>query len=608
MTLETGQPSSNQNRILGAVTGVLIYVILTGAMLHFMPFREGGAAVVYPLDDAYIYMSMARNIADFGVWGVTPHNFSGTSSAHVWVLFLAMAYKLFGAQEVLPLVMNIGCGIASFVCLALAARDMRLNRAQLAAVIFAFLFGVYPSQLTVIGMETVLSCLLTIGFIWSSVCLLSLKEAEKPSKRLIIWSSLSTMLLAGCRYESLFLIGPVVLALFLKKQRLNSLLILASASLPIVLYGVYSIAHSGLFFPNTILLKGRVGFTDPIQGVFLQQIDVGKTAIKQLWLMGTMVLYFAYSAIKTAARATRKNIYLALAGLTTIATILGIEPVLNLVGESLSSEARVILETVTCETVFFLALGAALLALAKLRHSIKDEEYEKPLFDILILASMAHLFAARFGWLFRYEAYLLTVMSMLYIPLLSPILAARKELGRACQAAVVSGLALLLFGLSVRFCLGSYITPKHAWGIRYQHLEMAKFIQEYFPRGRILAIDIGAITYFCKDITLLDLWGLDSLEVARARAKQALVPEFLVRFARKERAEIGVLQEPFFKPHGLPQSWDKVAVWHTPPAYNGIESVSFYAMDEEFARKLKEDLSRFKLPSADRLEFMKSGL
>lgn len=608
MTLETGQPSSNQNRILGAVTGVLIYVILTGAMLHFMPFREGGAAVVYPLDDAYIYMSMARNIADFGVWGVTSHNFSGTSSAHVWVLFLAMAYKLFGAQEVLPLVMNIGCGIASFVCLALAARDMRLNRAQLAAVIFAFLFGVYPSQLTVIGMETVLSCLLTIGFIWSSVCLLSLKEAEKPSKRLIIWSSLSTMLLAGCRYESLFLIGPVVLALFLKKQRLNSLLILASASLPIVLYGVYSIAHSGLFFPNTILLKGRVGFTDPIQGVFLQQIDVGKTAIKQLWLMGTMVLYFAYSAIKTAAGATRKNIYLALAGLTTIATILGIEPVLNLVGESLSSEARVILETVTCETVFFLALGAALLALAKLRHSIKDEEYEKPLFDILILASMAHLFAARFGWLFRYEAYLLTVMSMLYIPLLSPILAARKELGRACQAAVVSGLALLLFGLSVRFCLGSYITPKHAWGIRYQHLEMAKFIQEYFPRGRILAIDIGAITYFCKDITLLDLWGLDSLEVARARAKQALVPEFLVRFARKERAEIGVLQEPFFKPHGLPQSWDKVAVWHTPPAYNGIESVSFYAMDEEFARKLKEDLSRFKLPSADRLEFMKSGL
>lgn len=557
MTLETGQPSSNQNRILGAVTGVLIYVILTGAMLHFMPFREGGAAVVYPLDDAYIYMSMARNIADFGVWGVTSHNFSGTSSAHVWVLFLAMAYKLFGAQEVLPLVMNIGCGIASFVCLALAARDMRLNRAQLAAVIFAFLFGVYPSQLTVIGMETVLSCLLTIGFIWSSVCLLSLKEAEKPSKRLIIWSSLSTMLLAGCRYESLFLIGPVVLALFLKKQRLNSLLILASASLPIVLYGVYSIAHSGLFFPNTILLKGRVGFTDPIQGVFLQQIDVGKTAIKQLWLMGTMVLYFAYSAIKTAAGATRKNIYLALAGLTTIATILGIEPVLNLVGESLSSEARVILETVTCETVFFLALGAALLALAKLRHSIKDEEYEKPLFDILILASMAHLFAARFGWLFRYEAYLLTVMSMLYIPLLSPILAARKELGRACQAAVVSGLALLLFGLSVRFCLGSYITPKHAWGIRYQHLEMAKFIQEYFPRGRILAIDIGAITYFCKDITLLDLWGLDSLEVARARAKQALVPEFLVRFARKERAEIAFCKSPSSNPMACPRAGTK---------------------------------------------------
>lgn len=608
MTRKTGQLTTNQNRILGAVTGILIYAILTGAMLHFMPFRKGGSAVVYPLDDAYIYMSMARNIADFGVWGVTPHNFSGTSSAHIWVLFLALAYKLFGAQEVIPLVMNIGFGVASIVCLALAARDMRLSKGQLAAVLFAFLFGVYPSQLTVIGMETVLSCLLTIGFIWSSIRLLSLKEAEKPSKSLVLWSSLSTMLLAGCRYESLFLIGPVVLALFLKKQHLNSLLILASASLPVLAYGIYSISHDGLFFPNTILLKGRVGFTDPIQGVFLQQIDVGKTAIKQLWLMGTMVLYFAYSAIKTEAGATRKNIYLALAWLTTIATVLGIEPVLNLVGESLSAEARAILETISCEAVFCLALGAALVALAKLRHSIKEKDYDKPLFDILILASMAHLFAARFGWLFRYEAYLLTVMSMLYIPLLSPLWTERKEISRACRAAILSGLALLIFGLSVRFCLGSYITPKHAWGIRYQHLEMAKFIQEYFPKGRILAIDIGAITYFCKDITLLDLWGLDSLEVARARAKQALVPDFLVRFARKERAEIGVLQEPFFKPHGLPHSWVKVAVWHTPPAYNGIESVSFYAMDEEFARKLKEDLSRFELPSADRLEFMKSGL
>ncbi|MEI6503653.1 MAG: hypothetical protein WCP21_21810 [Armatimonadota bacterium] len=42
---------------------------------------KSGCRLVYPLDDTYIHLAMARNLVHHGVWGVTPYEFSSTSSS-----------------------------------------------------------------------------------------------------------------------------------------------------------------------------------------------------------------------------------------------------------------------------------------------------------------------------------------------------------------------------------------------------------------------------------------------------------------------------------------------------------------------------------------------
>src|SRR5438132_223114 len=48
-----------------------------------------GGAFTYPLDDAYIHLAVAKNLAAHGVWGVTQHGFTFANSSLAWPLLLA---------------------------------------------------------------------------------------------------------------------------------------------------------------------------------------------------------------------------------------------------------------------------------------------------------------------------------------------------------------------------------------------------------------------------------------------------------------------------------------------------------------------------------------
>ena len=51
-------------------------------------FQASGGALVYWIEDAYIHLAMARNLALHGVFGATPHEFTTSSSSPLWVLLL----------------------------------------------------------------------------------------------------------------------------------------------------------------------------------------------------------------------------------------------------------------------------------------------------------------------------------------------------------------------------------------------------------------------------------------------------------------------------------------------------------------------------------------
>src|SRR5437016_5791915 len=77
------------------------------AALLVISVHQNNGRMVYALDDAYIHMAMAKNFAQHGIWGVTSHGFSSSSSSLLWTSLLALCYFVFGVQDYTLLVLNV---------------------------------------------------------------------------------------------------------------------------------------------------------------------------------------------------------------------------------------------------------------------------------------------------------------------------------------------------------------------------------------------------------------------------------------------------------------------------------------------------------------------
>lgn len=179
--------------------------------------------------------------------------------------------------------------------------------------------------------------------------------------------------------------------------------------------------------------------------------------------------------------------------------------------------------------------------------------------------------------------------------------------------AIITSTLIFFAGLVVRLCLCATVTPLCAAGVREHHLVYATFIQQYYPQSVVALNDIGTTCFLAKDVHLLDLWGLDSVDVAMARCKRKFDRAYMERIAQEKNADIAILQEYWWKhanmssgsgfvmkEPGVPPSWIKVAEWQTPPFHGGTNQVSFFAIKPELKDKLRENLQKFPLPSVDR--------
>src|SRR4030042_4553212 len=73
----------------------------------FLILGQTGGRFIYNLDDAYIHLAVAKHIVRDGIYGVTPFEFSSSSSSILWPRLLAGALRLLGDREILPLLINL---------------------------------------------------------------------------------------------------------------------------------------------------------------------------------------------------------------------------------------------------------------------------------------------------------------------------------------------------------------------------------------------------------------------------------------------------------------------------------------------------------------------
>lgn len=209
---------------------------------------------VYPLDNSYIHMAIAKNTVQHGVWGVTKYEFSNSTSSPLWTGLLAITYLVFGVNEISPIGLNLFFGTLALLILYIFVRKYVSNSAVQFAVLLTALFVTPLPSLTLTGMEHIPHIFLTIAFFYFFMILLSPTARQRDYVILVFLSGIIPVI----RYEGLILVFVVCIIFSLQRRIGYAALLGAAALLPVTLYGFWSMSRGWYFIPNGVLLKGNI--------------------------------------------------------------------------------------------------------------------------------------------------------------------------------------------------------------------------------------------------------------------------------------------------------------------------------------------------------------
>lgn len=235
------------------LVALAVFVTMIDTMLDGIIALNG--QLIYTLDDTYIHMAVAKNFATVGTWGVTPYQFSSSSSSPLWTLTLAFFFWLSGVEEGLPFALNLLAGI-----LFLFSLNALLHRAQTpspyrAALMVFLLYALRLDALISLGMEHMPHLALSVLFLAYSAHLLSRPRLSYFfSKRMLLLYGVG-VLVGTVRYEGLFLVLAVCVLFALRLGLLHGFFLGFFAISPTLIYGGVAIRAGWPFFPTSLLLK-----------------------------------------------------------------------------------------------------------------------------------------------------------------------------------------------------------------------------------------------------------------------------------------------------------------------------------------------------------------
>jgi hypothetical protein len=265
-------PTSRHIRTLAILTGPLVLAVtLAGIMLNNINSNDG--QLVFSLDDPYIHLTMARNIVQNQTWGINPGEFVSTSSSPLFTITLAGLMTLFGPMEALAWALAIAGGLLATILISWRADMSGLGSGWIIVTGLYTVFVIGLAELSVCGMEHTLHMCAVLAIAAAAERTLSRNSKNWRES----WPLLLFVLIgAGLRYETLFLLPPLVLILWFSRHRALAVAVSIVGLIPAVALGIFQMAHGSTFLPNTILVKafdpqqsGLIGYVYR----FLQQIS-----------------------------------------------------------------------------------------------------------------------------------------------------------------------------------------------------------------------------------------------------------------------------------------------------------------------------------------------
>jgi hypothetical protein len=431
---------------------LMAVVVLWGVLAVFLfeIIQRNDGHLIYTIDDAYIHLTMAKNFAQHGIWGVTKHEFSSSSSSILWTLLISATHLIFGVNEISPLILNIifATAILIFIYRILNKHESPFTSIFIFLVLLGIIFLVPLPVIIFSGMEHTLHAFINIVFAYLSVK--SLAEKSSPSSssdlKLLLWAAL----LPFVRYEGLFLILEMCILFYLRKRGKYAFLLGIAAVIPIGIYGIISVIHGWSWLPNTILLKGNTPNFTSIEGFF----NLLGYSCYSLMVKNIHMLFLTLTALLSYIFRFNKN-------------------------EDVWEEGQILLATLLLTTLLHLQY-------ARLGWFFRYEAY------LIVFGLFTFAFAL-----------------CDYLP--SWTLKVNRRFIPKYLAISLAVFLPFLFIAERGFDVLKKI-PGATNNVYEQQYQMGLFLKEFYQGASIAAVDVGAIN-FLADIKCLDLMGIGTNDV-----------------------------------------------------------------------------------------------
>lgn len=343
---------------------------------------------------------------------------------------------------------------------------------------------------------------------------------------------LSLLLMGLVRFESMFYFVILAFVFILIKKWKEAFLTLLVGFIPIAIFCYFNYQHDGYLFPNSVVVKGTK-FT--FDSNFPHQL-------KSIFLDNFL---FNISFYK-----------------------IGFFPIV---------------------------IGVILILRDFKKKNFNDVIKDNFLLIVISLLMTCHSMFADLKGNFRYEAYILAGFSMVLIPKLKGFfedfkIYIKKE--KLISVLIMMNILLLIY----KNAFAHKLLENGGKNIYEQQIQSAKFLHAYYNESKIVANDIGAITYF-TDIHLLDIVGLGSKEMIpfseNKKYPDINFENFLSQYTYNNKYDVAVIYDDWFQGH-VPKTWKKAAVLKIKNVVSvSKDEVSVYSINPNNLQSLKQNIKNF---------------
>ena len=216
----------------------------------------------------------------------------------------------------------------------------------------------------------------------------------------------------------------------------------------------------------------------------------------------------------------------------------------------------------------------------------------RSLMALVLLVSVAgHIAAGSFGWLDRYEDYVMVLAALICMYLGQAAIRSVLNAGNKDRLVVALGSAAALLVIGSRYCHETLKVPIASNNIYEQQYQMHRFIDDFY-KGPVAINDLGLSSYR-NPYPVLDLGGLGSEKARLLIVAHANSADY-EKFVAANNVHLVIVYKEWF-PGQIPKTWQQVGTIFVSRELISAaqDDVQFYATDDATAAIVKQELEAF---------------